>query len=114
MLKFILAFSTENCVLMGPAYRNIHFKYPCSSLVIPGLNKMVSADFEKDDDSNGHIDFIAAAAVSTYSSLSPSPLLLTVTCVLSILLSLAYSMKWNMFWGYLQMINAQISLPYAD
>ena len=25
---------------------------------------MVAADFEKDDDSNGHIDFIAAAAVS--------------------------------------------------
>ena len=28
------------------------------------LRKMVAADFEKDDDSNGHIDFIAAAAVS--------------------------------------------------
>ena len=55
---------------------------------------MVAADFEKDDDSNGHIDFIAAAAVSTHSSLSLLP------SSFSHLLSILLSMKWNMFWGY--------------
>jgi hypothetical protein len=36
-------------------------------VVLLALEKMVPADFEKDDDDNGHIDFISAAAVCIYS-----------------------------------------------
>ena len=40
-------------------------------LVAPGDLKMDSLSFEKDDDSNGHIDFITAASVSSPYSVYP-------------------------------------------
>ncbi len=40
------------------------------ALFFAALGQMKSLEFEKDDDSNGHIDFITAASVSTFDHIS--------------------------------------------
>jgi len=40
-------------------------KYVC---LFTAIGQLVVADFEKDDDSNGHIDFITAASVRLYNN----------------------------------------------